>query len=252
MRQQAEHALLDHPAAPGDAEDLVVADEPRAIEPPAQRRDDRRPGRRRGSLAGERQPQRRDRLGRQPHRAHPVIAADLDDEPGDGRVQVNVLVPVDMVEREPRRAERFELRADFGGELAPRGGRKIKAEPGAHHVRVERAVSPDERRNLARRQDWRAIGQHQMQADAQRGKPLGPRHRVRGRRRADHQARHGQDAVAVGFLDRLIDRHIAPEIIGANDEALLISHRDGGHACRRAAPTKIHHRGSEAVRSQRP
>jgi hypothetical protein len=36
VRQQAEHAVLDHPAAPGDAEDLVVVCEPGAVEPPPQ------------------------------------------------------------------------------------------------------------------------------------------------------------------------------------------------------------------------
>ena len=36
--------------------------------------------------------------------------------------------------------------------------------------------------------------------------------------RRDHQARTCQDAVAAGRLDRLIDRDIAPEIIGANDQ----------------------------------
>jgi len=169
MRQQPEHAVFDHAAAPGDAEDLVVMCEPGAVEPPAQRSDDRRPARRFGTFVGHRETQRRDRLDRQPYCAQPIIAADLDDEPGDGRMQMDMLVPVHVIEHEAGGAEGLELGANLGGELPPGGRGEIKAEAGAHHVRIKRAVGADQRRHLRRRQQRYAVRQHQMQADTERG-----------------------------------------------------------------------------------
>jgi len=218
MRQQREQPVLDHCAAPGDAEDLVVTGKTGAVEPPPQRRDDRRPCRRAGPLAGKRGAQRRGGLERQANRPHPVFLPDLDDEPRDGRMQVEMLVRVDVIEHETGGAKRAELGADFGGELAPGARREREAEAGAYHVRIEGAIGPGQRRDLRRRQYGRAIGQHQVQADAEPRKPPGPRHRVGGFRRADHQARRGQDAIRMGLLDCLVDRDVAAEIVGANDK----------------------------------
>jgi len=52
----------------------------------------------------------------------PILTADLDDEPRDGRVQMNVFVAGDVVERQARGAECRELRADLRCQLAARGG----------------------------------------------------------------------------------------------------------------------------------
>ena len=105
------------------------------------------------------------RLGRYSHRAQPVIAADLDDQSGDGRVQMNVLVRVDMVEHEAGGAERLELRADLGGKPAARAGTEEKAQPGAQRVVVEPAIAANEPVQLVRRQYRAAVDQHQMQPD---------------------------------------------------------------------------------------
>jgi len=221
MGQQREQTVLDHLAAPGDAEDLVVARDARAIEPSAQPADHRRPGSRRRLFLRSSATQWRDRLERQARRAHPVIPADLDDESCDRRVQMDVLVAVDVVEPETGGAERLELRADFRGQFAARGGRKIKAKSGAHHVGVEGAIRANEGGHFARRQQRHAVRQHQMQPDAQFGQSLGALHRIRRGGGADHQARDGQHAVAMRLFDRLVHGDIAAEIVGADDKALF-------------------------------
>ena len=95
-----------------------------------------------------------------------------------------------------------------------------KANAGARHVAVERAVSADQARDRRRRRHRASVDQHEMQPDMQAGKPARPHHRVRRRRRADHQARGRQNTVPVRLLDRRVDRRVEPEIVGADDQAL--------------------------------
>jgi len=63
-----------------------------------------------------------------------------------------------------------------------------------------------------------------MQPDAELGKPLRARHRVHRSRRADHQARDGQDAIAMRPLDGLVDRDVAAEIVGTKNKAFGRAH----------------------------
>jgi hypothetical protein len=175
------------------------------------------------AFSGHRATQRGGRLIRQPYSAHPELAPDLDHQPGDGRVNMDVLVAVDMVERQPGRAERFELGANFRRKLPARRGREVEAKPGAHHVRVKLAVRSDERGNLRCRQDRRPVRQHQMQSDAERRQPFRARNGVGGRRLADHQARDRQNTVAMGLLDGLVDGDVPAEIVGADDKAFHAS-----------------------------
>src|SRR5690242_6289744 len=123
---EAQHPLLRHGAAPGEAEDVVVDGHARRGEPAAQQ-------------AGP-EVERRDpataalpcpaaapfggvdygaRLARHAHGPRAERAADPEDQPGDGWVQVYVVVRVDVVERQPGRVERLELRADLAFELTP-------------------------------------------------------------------------------------------------------------------------------------
>ena len=54
----------------------------------------------------------------------------------------------------------------------------------------------------------------------QAGQPARPRHCIRRRRRADHQAGSRQNAVPMPLFDRGVDRRVEPEIVGADDQAL--------------------------------
>ena len=70
----------------------------------------------------------------------------------------------------------------------------------------------------AGRQHRLSFHQHQMQADAQRRHRLGARHGVGGGGARHHQAGGGQNAVAMGAFDRLIDFDGGAEIVGGDDE----------------------------------
>ena len=62
----------------------------------------------------------------------------------------------------------------------------------------------------------RALDQHEVQADAQGcGRRRARADRVGGGGRRHHQARGGQDAVAVRRLDGLVDLGREAEIVGA-------------------------------------
>ena len=61
-----------------------------------------------------------------------------------------------------------------------------------------------------------------MQTDAKFGQPAGPRHRIGGGTSADHQARSGEDPMPVRLFDRLVDRRVEPEIVGADDQSLQL------------------------------
>ena len=170
------------------------------------------------ALAGKGAAQHGGRLTGQADRAHPIGAADLDDQPCDRRMQVHVLVRVDMVEREAGRPERLELGADLGGKQAPHPRREEIAQAGADLVVGETPVRADQATDLVRRQHRAAVDQHKMQPDAQARQPLRPRHRVGRGGRADHQARAGQDAITAGRLNRLVDRDVAAEIVSRDDQ----------------------------------
>ncbi len=133
-------------------------------------------------------------------------------------MQVHVLVRVDMVEREPGRAKRLELGADFRGEPGPDARREEKAEGGAELISVKAAVLPHQRAEFGGRQYRLAVDQDEVQPDAQPRQTARPDHGVGGFRGGDHQARAGQDAVAARCLDRLVDGDVAPEIVGADDQ----------------------------------
>jgi hypothetical protein len=175
--------------------------------------------------------------------------ADLDDKPRDRRVQMHVLVTVDMVERQLGRGKGRELRTDFRRELTPRRGRKVEAETGAHHVRVKPAVRTDQRRHLGRRQYRRAIREHQMQPDAEPWQPPRARDCIGGSRFTDHQAGDGENAVPVRFFDCLVDGDIAAEIIGANDQ-LSLAEQQKSPPRRRSGPMPQPH--EKRINGSRP
>ena len=147
MRQQAQHSLLGHAAAPGEAEDMVVDGEAGPAQAPPQPLDPRPVERRPPGLVREGAAQCRDRLRGNPHRPHAVVAADCDHQRGDARMQMQVLVGVDMIERQAGRAEGLELGADFCRQLAANLRQKEEPHAGAGHVAVESTVGADQGRN---------------------------------------------------------------------------------------------------------
>ena len=152
-----------------------------------------------------------------------MALADAEHQPGDGGMQVKMLMGVDMVEGKARCREGGELRLDLGFELTAHLGAEEEVDAGPNHVLAEEALGVDEIRHPLGRQHGAAFHQHQMKADAQARHMPGPRHRVGRGGLCRHQARRRQDAVAKRLLDGLVDLGRQPEIIGRNDEMLQLA-----------------------------
>ncbi len=165
--------------------------------------------------------------------SHAVAPADPDHQAGDGRVQMEVLVGIDVVERQAGAREGVELRLDLGRELA------LNARPEEHvgaaqrHVGAEQPVPADEIGHSRGRQHRRGLDEGEMQPDAQARQPLGAGDGVGTGRRSHHQARGGEDALRMGQLDRLVDLASEAEIVGGDDEVL---HRRIASPARREEP----------------
>ncbi len=119
---------------------------PQAQEPRPRRRD----GRQRAGRAGLHGAHRPGRLGGDADGAHAVAAPDADHRARHGGVEVEVLVRVDVVERQARGRVGGELRLHLAGELAPHAGRKEQRGAEARRVAAEPPVRPDEVRHLRR------------------------------------------------------------------------------------------------------
>jgi hypothetical protein len=78
-----------------------------------------------------------------------------------------MLVRIDVIERKPRRSICFELRLDFCRDLPADRRAREDIDPETYHVVAKTPGLIDEIRQALRWQDWPALYQHQMQADAQ-------------------------------------------------------------------------------------
>jgi len=76
-----------------------------------------------------------------------------------------------------------------------------------------------------------------VQPDAQRLQPPGPRDGVARGSRRDHQARRGQNAAAMGGLDRVVDFARGAEIIGGNDQAFQTASRRDRRKWKNSTPS---------------
>lgn len=223
MRNEAQKTLLDHLAAPGKAEEVVVCRKAGAAQPAPQRRHGRGVSRPSKALLGKGAAQRNDRLLRQANGPHAEFSADLDDHPGNRRMEVHVLMGVDVIERETGRAKGRELRPDLARQGAANRGQKKEPEAGPEEGVVECAVLAKEPFDFLPRRNRRALDENEMKADLEARHAPRPSHRIGGRRGADHQARGGENSVTMRFFDGLVDRLVETEIIRREDEALQLA-----------------------------
>jgi hypothetical protein len=208
-RERAEQRGFVHAARLRDADDVIVVRDARPVEPRAHERD---PGL---------EPDGRLGFERQAHRTHAVFAADLENQRQHRRVQMEMLVRVDVIERQPGRGESIELRANLARKLRAHGGQEEEPEPVADHRIAETAIRADERGNRLVRQRRRAVGKHEVQADAQARQAPRALNRIAGGGLAHHQARGGEHAVAMRALHRRIDARMQAEVVGREDECAL-------------------------------
>ncbi len=84
-------------------------------------------------------------------------------------MDVHVVLRIDVIERQTRLRECFELRADLGLQLTPRAGMKEIAHARGDEVGWEVAVAIDQIRNVRRRQLGASVHENDVQPDCERG-----------------------------------------------------------------------------------
>ena len=164
--------------------------------------------------------QDRDRLDWHAQATQPMAPADRDDLAGDRRMQVKVLVRVDVIKRKPGGGEGFELGFDFRPHLRAHARARENIEPETRDVGAKAPAPIEEIGQPVRRQHRPALDQHQMQTDTQALQAAGAGDGVRGGWSGDHQARGGEDAALMCRLDGVIDLSRKPEIVGRDDDVL--------------------------------
>ena len=163
-------------------------------------------------------------LVRQAHRLHAEVLADAQDQSEDARVDVEMLVRVDVIERQARGLEGAELGPDLALELRACARQQEVAHAVEEQPVAKAAVRVHQRRNVCRRQQRRAIGQHQVQPHAQPRQLARAPHRVRGGRGAHHEACRLQGTGAARVLDRLVHGLVQAEIIGGQNQKAFRPH----------------------------
>jgi hypothetical protein len=133
---------------------------------------------------------------------------------------MEMLVRVDVIERQAGCSERGELSLYLGRKLPPRGRRGEDLEAHANEVSAEPPVAVDQRRQPFRRQHGTPLNQHDMETDPERRQRPRPPHRISDGLASDHQARCSDDALTMRPLDCLVDLDSGTEIVGGDNKAL--------------------------------
>jgi hypothetical protein len=157
---------------------------------------------------------------RHAHRGHAVALSDIDNLPGDGRMDVEVMVGIDVVQRQTGCPKGRELRLDFRRKLRSHPGEQDDVKPQHEQVRTQLTPRVDKVRYSLPRQHRPAIDEHEVQADAERRQTARTFNGVVDRCAVYHQACRRQDAARMCELDRRVDLWRDAEIIGRDDQRL--------------------------------
>ena len=131
VAQRGLHPRLIERAAMGQADRAIIDRDACAPQPP------RHPP---GPPAQQRPP---GRVRWNTHRAHAMARTRLQDRPGNHRVQVKMLMRIDVIKRQAGLGKGGELRCHLGAHLRARAPRKRDVQGGAQHRGVEPPVAPD-------------------------------------------------------------------------------------------------------------
>ncbi len=147
-----------------------------------------------------------------------MAASRRDDLPPDDRMQMVVLVHVDVIQLQTRGAKSRELRVDLVAQLRPQPPRsdKIEAQPNEIAAHLTRPI--DKPRNLFGGQHRLCVDHDQMQAHPQLGQTPCACDRVGRRRPRHHQACRAEDTAAMRDLHSFIDLLGQAEIVGGYDQ----------------------------------
>jgi hypothetical protein len=160
------------------------------------------------------------RLNRRAQRLHAILAPDPADERGNDGMQMEMLVRVDVVEAKSSRLKALKLGGDLQRDLVTDFAAGRDRDTRRDHVLTKISGGVDKIRHRGGGRDRPAVDQCQVQTDFQRGERPGTAHRVGSRRARHHQTRRGENTVAVGGLNRLVDLRCKPEIVGGDDQLL--------------------------------
>jgi hypothetical protein len=147
-----------------------------------------------------------------------MAPADRNDLVGDQRMQLKVLVSIDVIERKAGCMVGAELRVDLGPQLRANCRPHAYVEREPRHVRAQTPACFDEIGQFFGRQRRPAFDQDNMQADAQSRKEARTLNRVRSGGAGDHQACRREDPIPMRQLDRRIDFWREPEIVSRDNK----------------------------------
>ena len=133
-------------------------------------------------------------------------------------MQVEVVMSVDVVERQTGGAKRRELRVDLRGELAthPRASEYVDAD--LHQVSAQPPIPIHEIRDALGRQRRKPVDQYQVQTDPQGRQAARHGDRLGRGASAHHQAGGRENAALMRDLDGLIDLRRKAEVVGRDDQ----------------------------------
>ena len=201
MGDQPRQPLARHRARPGQAEHLIGRGDAGAGEAAAQGARERR-GQRHGAGCAMLFDRGQERAcGSSGTRAPctPWRLPQLHHQPGDGGMQMKMLVGVDMIERQAGGGEGGELRFDLRFQLAAHLGQKEHRRARPRHVGAEIArLHPPGRALRLRGRTGLPSTSTRCRPTRRRRHRLGAAHRIGGGRARHHQAGGGENAVADG------------------------------------------------------
>ena len=143
MRDQLAEARTGYRAAPGKSENLIRRGDAGLPETGALAARQSREGRKTQMLGLDRRQDRR-RLDRRPNRPDPEFLRQLQDRPKNRGMQMKMLMRVDVIELEARRAERLELGPDLRPHLPLHMGEKEDRRARVRHMSAKAPARVDE------------------------------------------------------------------------------------------------------------
>jgi hypothetical protein len=134
-------------------------------------------------------------------------------------VEVDVVVCVDVVQREAGLLERLELGTYLRLQLSADTGPEEEVEACGDEIPGEFALLVHQIRDQVRRQDGSRFDEGHVKADPEGSQSASPFHGIGRRGSADHETCRGENPAGMGLLNRLVHRHREAEIIGSNDKS---------------------------------
>ena len=157
------------------------------------------------------------------NRSKPSLKSDRQPQTKDRRMKMQMEVTVPISGRQTEGEKAIKLTGDFVLECRNQPGRESVAKSRPRRRRRQIAMEVGQRRNLTSQSRTESEVEPHLQA----GATTSHCNRLSGSGFIDHQAGLGEQARAVGPLDRGIDRGAPPEVICGNNQVFQNSRRAG-------------------------